>query len=247
MNQKIEKFGKSINNVQCISNCYPKNTKMTHPITLENITNIYHNFCAIAETNINGEPQIIDQCNNPIDISHEGDGQSATHNNIDILYPIIDFNAADFLKKYYNINDISDFYVYLRNNKSIPIFTKIRLLECFIIVHGKDISVVEDVFVETIIDIIKKFWIKRMYRKLCNYITVKNDECIFVDPSNNKLSPSDNVSLRTKCIMSVITPQIISEISNNYITNIGMRNKSGIEDFYEFMFTSIENKIKSLL
>lgn len=246
----VQKFPKSTNDIQCISQCYNKKTNITHPITLEEMTNIYHPFCAIAPTLINGETQVIDQCNVSHDKKYDIDDDQivARNDKMDLLYPIIEFDTKEFLRKYYKINDISDFYILLKNNKSIPVFTKIRLIECFIIVFGKNITIIDDIFSEAIIDIIKKFWIKKMYGKLCKYIGIERNDCMFVDPKKNKIEKSDNVSARTKFIVSkLITPKIIFEISNNYFADIGTRGVIGMDNFYDFLITALEEKIKTLI
>lgn len=245
----VHKFPKSANDIQCISKCYNKKTNMTHPLTLEEMTNIYHPFCAIAPTLINGETHVIDQCNSPSDKKYDvdDDDQLITQNDkMDLLYPIIEFNAKEFLRKYYKINDISDFYILLKNNKSLPIFTKLRLIDCFINVFGKNITITEEIFSETIIDIIKKFWIKKMYGKLCKYIGVEKNDGVFINPKKNNIEKSENVGIRTKFIIAnLITTKLIFEISNNYFTGIVTRRAIGIDDFYDFLTIALEEKIKT--
>ena len=246
----VHKFPKSVNNIQCISKCYNKKTNITHPITLEEMTNIYHPFCAIAPTLINGETQVIDQCNTSSDKKYDVDDDNLITQNdkMDMLYPLIEFNAKEFLRKYYKINDISDFYILLKNNKSLPIFTKLRLIDCFIIVFGKNITITEEIFSETIIDIIKKFWIKKMYGKLCMYISIEKNDGVFMNPKKNKIKKSKNVSIRTKFIIAnLITSKLIFAITNNYFADIETRSAIGIDNFYDFLIIALEEKIKTFI
>lgn len=236
----------SKNNIKCISKCYPKNTQITHPVTTELITNIYHDFCAIPKTDIDGTEQIIDACDLPSSMAN--DDKLLFQTKLDILYPIIDFNPYDFLNAYYKIKDISDFYAYLREHKNIPVFTKLRIIDCFIISFGKDTDVIEDIFSDTIIDIVKKFWIKKMYGVLCQYVTVVHNDGKPISPSNNKLKKSDDVAIRTKYIVSTVaTPQNIFEITNKYFTDIQSNDDAGIDNFYEFLLRSLEEKLNDML
>lgn len=242
----IHQFPKSINNIQCISKCYNEKTNIMHPITLQKITNIYHPFCAIAPTLLDDEIHFIDKCDNPPEQNY--DDNHLNNDKMDLLYPIIEFNAKEFLKKYYQINDIGDFYILLKNNKSLPIFTKLRLIDCFINVFGKNITITEEIFSETIIDIIKKFWIKKMYGKLCKFISIENNEGIFINPKKNKIDKSENVSIRTKFIISnLITSTLIYEITNKYFINIETKNNIGIDDFYNFLIVALEEKIQTFI
>lgn len=241
-----QKYPKSVNNLQCISKCYAKNTPVVHPITLENVTNINDPFCSIIPVRMDdGTYDIIDKCTLDEMSDNESEQTIDESQNLDILYPIINFDGGYFLKKYYKINDISDFYFWLKNNKNVTVFTKLRIIDCFIMEFGKTVTVIEDIFSDTIIDIIKKFWIKRMYNKLCKFID-KNGNII--DPAKNKLKKSDDVANRTKNIVTkFVTPQNILEISNNFFTDIQKKDTIiGIDDFYSFVVDALEGKMKKM-
>jgi hypothetical protein len=234
-------YPKSIKNNQCISSCFPPRTDTVHPITLENITNTKFPFCAVTPHEKNGEKVVIEECN-------VKDIEENNNDNLNILYPIISFNYKDFLKTYYQINSINDFYFWLKNNKSTPIFTKLRLFDCIINVFGKDIVLVEPIFVETIIDIIKKFWIKLMYRKLCHYIGIDSkNNIIIVKSKDNKLKKSEHIEQRTKFLISnIMTTSTITNIINNYFNEITNNKNIGIDDFLNFIILSLENKLNEL-
>lgn len=251
--KKKTKFPKSSNDVQCVSKCYKKSTNITHPVTLERTTNINGSFCAIIPTQIDGNLVTIDECLLPPDDMNEYsiDSQKQKdewviqqNDELNLLYPFLDFNPRDFMKKYYGIRNIGDFYLFLKNNASLPIFTKLRLMDCFIDVFGEGVSVLDVSFIDTINDIIKKFWIKQMYAKLCNYITVKQDVCELTFPENNTMKKSDSVQLRTKYIVSQIaTHQTVSESVNEYFSNISKKTNPNMSDVCDFLVESFITKM----
>lgn len=224
----------SVNNEQCISKCIDKNIQLTHPITLETVTNIYHPFCAIVPQWNNGILNVIDKCNISDNVKNE---QIIQDDKINILYPIINFNPQDFLSMYYGINDANDFYILLKNT-NLPIFTKIRLFDCFINIFGEKIALIDNILSDTLIEIIKKFWIKKMYRRLCNYINITNGECHFINPDNNQLKKTEYIHNRTKYIMKIlITQKNIFKICNNFFSNIKKNIIYDNTDSYTYFYT----------
>lgn len=230
---------KSSHNNKCISKCYSPGTNIVHPITLENVTHLDSSFCAVMPKKENNKHIILKKCD-------EYDSEMQDDDKLNILHPLILFDNRDFLQTYYQINDINDFYFWLRTNKNIPIFTKLRLFECILSVFGDDISIVEPIFVETIIDIIKKYWIKMMYSKLCKYIGYSSEnEIQIMKPSKNKLTKIEKIDERTKYIISTfITNQNLTNIINNYFNN--KKKDDNLNDFFNFILTSVEDKMKKL-
>lgn len=170
------------------------------------------------------------------------------NNQLDILVPIISFDHKMFLKNYYKISDASDFYIWLNNNKNAPVFTKLRLMDCFIISFGSNISVVDEVFAEAILDVIRKFWIKKIYNKLCQYVGFKNDKVAFVSSDENKLSKSEQITERTKFLMNnLMTKKNIFELSNNYFSQMSNNEKNSIEDLLIFLIRELEIKIQKII
>lgn len=240
-------FPKSVENIQCVSQCYDKGTDIVHPTTLQTVTNINKPFCAVMPFVENNETILVKEC--------ELTNKTESYGKIDLLTPILNFDHKTFLNKYYKITDVSDFYIWLQNNKMIPVFTKMRIIDCFIISYGKNITIIDDIFSEAIIDIIKRFLIKKMYGKLCVYIGIKNGTGVFIKPESNKLKKSDNIEIRTKFLFSkLISLKIISEISNKYFTKIGSiennikeHNKIGIDDFINFLNSELKIKIIEMM
>jgi hypothetical protein len=231
-------FPKSISGKQCISQCYNANDEAVHPIALNKVT-MNVPFCMIDPEIKNGNKNLADEC-------------KPTHNNyiideLDILYPLIHFDHANFLQKYYKINDINDFYFWLKNNITAPYLTKERIIDCFIISFGKNVDILDYVFSETILDIIKKFRIKKMYKKLCKYVDIKHDKLFFVDPTKNELKNGEYIEERTLYLFDyLITEKNIFQISNDYFTNIQTKNNEqiiGIENYYKYLVNELCKKI----
>jgi len=212
------------------------------------ITHETHPFCAIPPSMIDGKKEIVDTCDTPIN-THDTNKEQimSDESQLNILYPIIQFNAFEFLSKYYRINDVSDFYKWLEIHKSSPVFTRIRLIDCFFEVYGKDITVTEDILTETIINIINNFWIKKMYRKLCQYVSIKNNNGFVIDPKKNKLNKIDEIVTRTDFLIShVITSTAVFEILNDYVALINKGNNK-YELFYDFLLSSLINKLNKMI
>jgi hypothetical protein len=236
----MSKYQKTLTGEQCITRCYKPLTKIIHPITSSIVGNRSFPFCAIIPIKRNGKTMPIGQCtlNN-----NDNEDNSERQDNLDELYPLINFDAKDFLLTYYDIDSVESFYDFLKNNRLHQILTKLRVIDCFIITYGKDVSMINNIFSETILNIIKSFWIKRMYGKLSKYVMCNDDEkCVFIDPSNNKNKKGDYIQQRIKYMYSdILTEENITYISNNYFNDISKNNKiytffnEGINDYYKYL------------
>jgi hypothetical protein len=166
---------------------------------------------------------------------------------LDDLYPLINFNASEFLQTYYQIDSVETFYNFLRNNKLYPVITKLRIIDCFIISYGKDVTMVDNIFSETILNIIKSFWIKKMYGKLAKYVMChENDKCMSVQPNKNTNTKIEHMQQRIKYMYSnILTEENITFISNNYFNELSHNDKKytffseGISDYYKYLMTNI--------
>jgi len=240
---------KSINNKQCISKCHKEGEFFIHPLKLNEIIVPDQQVCAIVPyVDDDGNTQTFDTC-----IRNNGDNDTVSEleDNISILYPIINFSPEIFLETYYDIKNITDFYSWLESNENNSTFTQLRVIDCLIMLYWNKINLFEEQFAFTIVNIIKKFWIKLMYKKLCVYVGVvendKNINVIRVKPSENKLKKTQFVKERTKYITSEITNiKNIFIISNEYLDYLKEDKKivAGIQNFYDFLLTRLEEKLQ---
>lgn len=236
----------SNNQNKCIGKCYDASVPQIHPITLEHVM---HNkpYCPIQPIIEDKHMRISGNCNLEYnEVMQSNKLFSTREQKSTLLTPYIIFNPFSFMSDYYEIKTLNDFYSWLSNNKNAPVFTKMRLIDCFILSFGNDVNVVDDIFNKTIIDVIKKFWIKKMYRKLCSYVhATPQGACKLIEPSKNKLKKSDNVTERTKFLLTLITPIMVSEISNIFFSTI--RTNDGIAEFYDTLVNGVRKKIQNML
>lgn len=220
-------YPKSDNGIQCITQCYPKGTKIKHPLTGQEISDDTNPFCAIVPITKNNEIKLTDTCD-------------------PLITPKQD-KLRTFLK-YYNITSPNDFYIWLKNYKDIPVFTLMRVIDCFMLLFGKTITIIDKILSDCIEHIIKLFWIKKMYGKLCNYVSVFNDTCHFVPDKSNKLKKTDDIKIRTKFLLSeLVTYSNIFEITNKYFNEFNNRSTFGMSDFLVFLISDLEKKIQKLI
>jgi hypothetical protein len=234
---------------QCISQCYNKGSKIVHPITLKVISQPQSSFCAINPSvdHASGRIISIDQCvvNKNNDTNNN---QIHVLDKLDILNPLIYFDYIDFLNKYYKINDISDFYIWLNNNKTSPYLTQLRIIDCFINGYGHNVTFLDEAFTDAIYNITKKFWIKKIYKNLCDLVDVKDNVAYFVKPEKNSLKKKDNIEIRTRFLFDeLITKSNIATISNDFFSDIVARKKNniGIHEYYDYLtdkLREIKNK-----
>jgi hypothetical protein len=244
-----QQYPVSLHGIQCVDDCKKKGTKVKHPITTTIITNTKDNFCPIQPTMIDGKIREMDICNiNDNDIIGIDNDKSdpftrMTVKTNEILYPIMPFNSLSFLKTYYDIKNVNDFYQWIKDNKFVPIFTKIRLYSCFITAFYHNVTILDDAFIDGIIDIIKKFMIKKIYKKICGYVGIIDNRVAIIKPSENKLNCKDDIDKRTKFIINdILTHQNIARVSTVYFNTEG-KNDTYLEDYIGFIFNTIINDI----
>jgi hypothetical protein len=184
--------------------CVEKNKRIKHPVTGELVVNEVASFCAIDPVYENGKVIIVDECDmkkNPENIDPD---ILASMSNPDLLNPVSQFNPRYFLMRYYNINTINDFYKWFASNKNAPVFTRTRVVDCFMSGFVDQITVLDETFVDIIIQLIKQFWIKEIYGKLSPYVGIVDDKCVIMMPDKNKLKRMDSNEIRAKYIVNEI-------------------------------------------
>lgn len=151
--------------------------------------------------------------------SHDPIAQIETKT-MNILYPTISFNANYFLRTFYPISNIPQFYEWLHNHRDAPTFTLIRMLDCFIMAYGHRVSIVDEIFIDCLIDVINGFWMKSIYLNLHKFIGVKDDKCFITSPTKNKLDIRDHSKLRKKFIMTdIFTKQTLMDHTTSFFAH----------------------------
>lgn len=205
------KFPVSGNNRQCIGPCYKKKHRIIHPVTLKNVTNIYHSFCPTynwLDKKTNSYVSI-DICSNPIE---------ATNSIDDILTPNTGFNIPYFLKTYYNIYSFNTGVEWLESHQSTYYFTCMRVLDCLWSYYGPSQINVSDRFVRYYMFIIKKYWVDVLYNKFKKFIVVDSDVIRFVSTKqHDSIDPSLKISYINFIINYFVSHDIIYSALSNYI------------------------------
>lgn len=210
------KYPKSTNNKQCVGPCYKPNTFITHPITLDYITDLDDPFCP---TNIwkeklsNGktEDRIIDVCKKP---THETD-ISKKDIGMNVLIPQINFDPEEFVKYYYNLFSFEDALNWLDKNNHLPINTKIRVMDSSLMAYGKSLDIVDYRMITFFIDVIKFKWINIIYSKLNKYISIDKKNVIL--DKSHKMKPDDDVVIRMNYLIDLFSENELQKFFEKYI------------------------------
>lgn len=244
-------YQKTTNGIKCISKCYNAKEIIAHPISTEPMTNVNEPFCAIVPTIVDDKLVPMDKC--------EPKYNSSMHDDTyDVLYPIIEISPNDFLMKFYNVSNVDDFYALLRNNENYPVFTKIRMLDCFINIYITNVNVIDTSISTLVHGIIDDFWINKIYDAMHQYVFIFNNICTLVHPENNKLDREDFAEQRIKYLSEQITPQLVYEFVNNYVHSISEKQitddwakhsviyHQSTDGLLKFIIVSLENRFDSI-
>lgn len=172
-----EAYPISINGQQCVGPCYYSNTKIIHPLVLDEIKDVKYNFCPV-NTFVYTDPStkkeslsIIDRCLVPT--SSETMMDNLLRDNI--IAPQFYFSSEYFVKVYYKINNLEDLLKWLDLHKTDPYKTKERVFNNGMIVYGNDVSIVDHRMVQFVNDTMI-FYLPNLYQKIRNYIHVTDDQ-----------------------------------------------------------------------
>lgn len=240
----VKKYPKSVHGNQCIGPCYEGKTLITHPVSLNTVTN-KDNFCPINISASGNRKEETDICLQPT--------QNININNkeleINMLNPYIDFNARQFISIYYDIHNFEDSMNWLEENKYLPLETKIRVVKNALFIFSSTIEMVDHRFIDFFITLIKKKYINHIYNNIYKYIGKNGDSIVLIKPENNKLSKKDLLLERINFIIKFFINNDESQkfliryfkskkdaIIINYITDI-------IDEFTEYILVKIKKTI----
>ena len=203
LGKSIDKYPKSKNNFRCIGPCYNPGTSIVHPLTLEYVTDKYYPFCPVKEWEyIDKETGV--KTNRTTDVCYrptESKDLSGKEFEMNILTPSIDFNEEQFLKIFYNIHSFEDAVNWIDNKKYSPILTRLRIMNCAWVAYGSTVNIVDQRVSDFYVELVKKKWIRNLYRKLNKYVHISNGKIFLGNPNANNLSPNDDVVLRTNYLI----------------------------------------------
>lgn len=188
-NNKNDQYPVSVNHQQCIGPCYYSGTRIIHPLTLDEIRGVEHNFCPV-NTFVYVDPQTkktmlstIDRCVAPT--AHETQMNSTLWENV--IAPQFQFSSDYFVKVYYKIFSLEDLLKWLDEHKTDPYKTKERVFNNSMAVYGDQITIIDHRLVNFVNDIMNAN-LPKLYRALKHYIHVVDGVVKIVDPNSNKSS-----------------------------------------------------------
>ena len=219
MENLSKKYPKSITGKQCVGMCYKKNTKIIHPIYSKVVTLVDYPFCPVAEyyEKDNGKliKKDIDVCNENIQKINN------IFNEIDLLYPYVDFNAAIFLNICYNINNFSEGLSWIIDNSHLLIDTRERILNLLIDAYGDHLDIIEisDNRIIDFLHILIRSKYTYTFEKLFKYIYI-DEKTVSIDEKSIKIKESSLHKKETNESIIIKTNYILKNIiTTNNITN----------------------------
>ena len=172
----------SINNQQCVGPCYYSNTKIIHPLTLDEIKGVEHNFCPVNAF-VYVDPvtkknalSVIDRCYVPT--ARETPMDELLRENI--IAPQFHFSSDYFVKIYYKINNLEDLLRWLDNHSNDPFRTRERVFNNGMVAYGDQITIIDHRMINFVNDIMINN-LPKLYRYISPYIIIQGDEVTFRD------------------------------------------------------------------
>ena len=214
MNNDLTKH-KTTNGFKCLGQCYYPGSTIIHPITFEKHIVHIEPTCAVVPFMKDNIITYFDKCINPTANKNE-------NLETNILVPEIIFDELSFLKIYYDIFSMEDALNYIDKNKYNSIFTKIRIMNLTLKCFYEEINIIDQRFVDFIIEYIKKIKIKKIYYYLHTYIGYSDDKksIMYIDPKNNNLKVNELCIERTNYLLEIINSDNITKFLIKYFKNI---------------------------
>lgn len=221
MTQNITtKYQKTKSGLQCIGNCYKKNTKIIHPINLNIVTSTKFNFCPIAEiSGIDDKSgktisKNIDECDN---VTLKNYNYNISY---DLLYPYADFNEDYFLEMYYNIDSFSIGIEWITDNKHLPLITRQRIFDLMFNAYGDKLDIIDisdTRIVDFIFDLIKYKYINNLTVALLKYINIDKDKNIVELKYNDKKETDETIVIKTNYVnKNILTIENVTNFISSY-------------------------------
>lgn len=233
--EKSKKYPISKQGYQCIGPCYKIGTIVTHPHAIVT-KKLEKNQCPIMSR------LLFDDCDIPTaseDINKYQD--------MNIIVPSIYFDTEQFLKIYYNIHSYNEGVKWIEENKTVNIYTKLRIMECLITSYNTDILYIDDAVINLYIDWANLQWIKDIYNTFEKNVDIKDENIIIVN--NSKLKFYDHIEERKKFLLNkFINKNNMNKIILRHLESIKTKpvasNNIGI---FQQCILFIEEKINKIL
>jgi len=232
-----EQYPKSTNGLQCVGPCYHSKTRIIHPLTLDELAGIPHNFCPVntfVYTTKSGHDMFstFDRCFVPTA------NDKNVHNDDlfreSVMSPQFIFSSTFFVKIYYKINSIDDLLNWLNDNKDDPHKTKIRVFDNGMVAYGNDLNIA-DLRLVTFVNDLMIVNMAKIYRHIKKYLMIENDTVHLIDENQrvNGIESSDALHAYRNYIkekflgtdnvhqfMSKFLRYYKNDITNRYISDV---------------------------
>ncbi len=179
---------------QCIGPCYPPNTTILHPITLQLIDNTNYSFCPINpwKDKLNRIHNVT-VCSKPtVDIEYKDIEQ-------DYILPELAFDPAEFLIINYNIRSLEEAVLWYNKHLTIPYKTIKRIMDCALLAHGlEELKISSDYMIDFTKYMIMEHWFDDYYKLL---------------------TTDKNKSIIKKQINDILTSLLLTRILTKYAQN----------------------------
>jgi hypothetical protein len=220
----------SANGQQCIGPCYYSNTYIVHPLTLEEIGEIDHNFCPV-NTFIYTDPQTgkskllnVDKCYVPT--ARETHMDDLLRDNV--IAPQFSFSSEYFVKIYYKINHLDDMLKWLDDHKNDPYKTKLRVFDNSMVVYGNQLNVIDHRLVHHINSIMVEN-LPKIYRHIKQYFIVVDGTVKLIAPDSKYQHNKSDIGdirnyIKEKFLGNDNIHQFISKFIRYYKEELSNRN-----------------------
>ena len=237
------KYPKSKKGKTCLGPCYKPKTYIIHPINLEYVTSTTVPFCPVAEYTENNEKFFIDECF----VATTDQEIKKTQIEKDIILPLMPLNCDNFLKLFYGIDSFDSALNYI-TEKKVPLYSKLRILDCSWKIYGDDLDMIDDRLINFIIYLIKTKWIKFYRNLIVKYISVDNGNIFFktsFDDSDYKIIEKTNFFIDKFVNKNTIYKflQIYTLKYKNKWESIDSHNENIKKEFEKY----IKKKIKKII
>lgn len=204
-----EKYPVSRNNYQCIGPCYPPDSFIIHPVTLNDDVRSY-SMCPIHPTVVTDSTgtrvELYDFCSVPTAKAPTiGTSQQAA-------LPTFKFDPVFFLKLYYNIGSLEEGFEWIDANADLPYKTKERVFNQIVVLYGNNLSLADHRLINHVHNIMTHN-IALIFRAIVKYVRIDDS-----DKTNISLRPplssdsSVDISAIDKTTISLVNAYIKSKL-----------------------------------
>lgn len=229
----------SKNKQVCLDKCYPSNSSIFHPLTMEHITEP-HSFCPTHPWKKSGKPVLTDEC------QIDSKNIIKTKTKEDVINPTFHFDSNFFLQSIYGINSYDSGMKYLdRTIEYIPIKNNLRVVDCLIEIYHKSDDIIQETLINFYDYIIKKLWVFKIYRTLNKYIFVDKDKIYF---KSNEIKQKQYIVEKTNFfIKNILSEQFIYNLLARYLKEIDKGDYDQFEPHNDRIFKLFNEMVEDKL